>query len=119
MSGDERPEWMNMKDKENSSKLPTVLKRLMNERSVSARALAKATGISASTLSTYLAGKKTAYKAEHLKQLADYFSVNLDTLLFDRKAASKNFSSLKTEKVFSGWAKITVEKLAVDEPDDS
>lgn len=60
----------------------STLKQLMEKRRMSAKELSRATSIPASTLSTYLSGKKAAYAPEHLSGLSEFFNISVDALLF-------------------------------------
>lgn len=57
----------------------TVFEKLLKERGVTAYKVAKDTGITTSTLSSWKTGRYTP-KPEKLKVLADYFGVSLEYL---------------------------------------
>ena len=89
--------------------LPKILKKLMQDKNLSVRQLAKDCKLPVSTISSYLSGKKSSYSPEHLECLADFFGVSIDYLLFG-KNPNASLNSVFTEPVFNGWLKVTVER---------
>ena len=87
------------------------LKQLMEINKVSSTQLSKECAIPASTLSTYLSGKKASYSPDHLAALADYFSVSLDYLMFGETSGASSLNSLLTEQIFDGYLKVKVERV--------
>lgn len=98
---------------EMTAKTDKVLKDLMKKRGLSARALAKATGVPQSTLTAMLAGRHT-HKPEHLRALAVHFGVSIDRLLFDEDFSSMTLDNLDTEQIFSGWLRVKIERAIPD-----
>lgn len=97
-------------------KLPHVLKKLMDQQGIKAKALAKKVGLPYSTVASYLSGNKSTYDVSHLSRLADHFGVDLETLLFDTQAAKPNLNALPRTTVFSNWCKVTIETIAAEPP---
>lgn len=91
------------------AKLANTLNELMKQRSISARALSKVTGVPQSTLSHLLSGR-SSQKPEHLLELAKYFGVSLEYLIFGEDAQVNTLETILTEEVFSGWVKIKIER---------
>ncbi len=100
-----------------TAKTDKVLKDLMKKRGLSARALARATGVPQSTLTAILAGRHTQ-KPEHLRALALYFGVSIDRLLFDEDFSTTTLDNLDTEQIFSGWLRVKVERAIPDKKKD-
>ncbi|OQW47932.1 MAG: hypothetical protein A4S09_14135 [Proteobacteria bacterium SG_bin7] len=88
--------------------LPKTLKHLMSDKGISLRKLAKQTGISQSTISGYLSGSRRTYDPQHLGTLADFFSVSVDYLLF-QKQIKTNLNNLPAKKLFSKVVRLTIE----------
>lgn len=91
--------------------LASQLKRLMKERGVSARALAKATGIPTSSLNNLLAGRLTA-KAEYMMALCEYFSMSWEQLVFGVDTKALSIESYPGTLVFDGVYRIRLERIA-------
>lgn len=70
------------------------LKSLIKTKSVSARVVARAVGISASTLSEYMSETKTP-SLKALIALADYFEVTTDELIRGEPISKKNSNTLE------------------------
>lgn len=87
------------------------LRALMEQSKISSTQLSKECLIPASTLSTYLSGKKASYSPDHLAALADYFSVSLDYLMFGETSGASSLNSLLTEQIFDGYLKVKVERV--------
>lgn len=62
----------------------SVFEKLLKERGVTAYKVAKDTGITTSTLSSWKTGRYTP-KPEKLKVLADYFGVSLEYLTTEQE----------------------------------
>jgi len=78
-----------------------AFENLLKTHGVSVYQVAKATGISASTLSDWKNGRSTP-KADKLARIADYFSVSLDELLGTaegRRNAEASYRSLRANKM--------------------
>lgn len=97
------------KDKMKTVLLPTVLKRMMSDKRVTVRQLAKDVSIAPSTLSSYLSDRKASYSPEHLESLSSYFNVSVDYLLFGSDRTS-GVNSLPTELVYDGWLRVKIER---------
>lgn len=95
------------------NELANTLKKLLAENKITARHLAKETGISISTISDVLNGRQISLK--NLQVLATYFDVTLDYLVngFD-ETRIKNIDELEFEDLFSGIVKIHISKLKTD-----
>lgn len=91
--------------------LHKVLATLMKDRGVTARALSKETKIPASTITSYVGGKKASYAPEHLASLCDYFGVTSDFLLFGEATGSGNLGELQFQDLFEGLVRIRIEKV--------
>ncbi len=96
-------------------KVPDILRKLAEARGLNMKDLSKAVGIPHSTLSTYFAGKKATYQAEHLIALADFFQVSTDYLLTGKHSGVKSLNGLKTEQIFNGWMKVKIERAIPDD----
>lgn len=81
----------------------------MKQRSVTTRALAKATGVPQSTVSAFCAGR-SSQKPEHLLAMARFFGISLEHLIFGEDQQPATLESVLTEEVFSGWIKLRVER---------
>lgn len=99
-------------------KFHSILKKLMDERKISSRALAKKVGIPHSTISSYLSGKKASYSAEHIGLLATFFNVSSDYLLFGKENPLAVLNELNVEELFSGWLKVRVERAIPNKKDE-
>ena len=97
-------------------KLPQVLKKLMEQQGIKAKPLAKKVGLPYSTVASYLSGQKSTYDVSHLSKIADYFGVDLETLLFDSPVKKLNLNALPRTTVFSNWCKVTIETIAAEPP---
>jgi transcriptional regulator with XRE-family HTH domain len=98
-------------------KIHETLKRLASDRKINIKDLSKSVGIPHSTLSTYFAGRKATYQAEHLIRLSEYFQVTTDFLLTGKNSEIKSLNGLKTDQLFSGWLRVKIERAIED--DDS
>lgn len=97
------------------AKLNEILKKLIDDKGVKLAQVAKATGIPASTVASYLHGKKAAYNPDHILALSDYFNVTTDFLLSGQNSKLNSLNSLKTSEVFSGWLKVKIERAIPDD----
>lgn len=66
---------------ESYNNLSSVLKYLIEKKSVNQTDISKATEIPQGTISRALSKKHGSMKLEHLERLADYFSVSIDQLI--------------------------------------
>lgn len=93
------------------NKLPLVLNRLMKEKKLSQRQLAKLSGVSLSTINGMLDGKKS-YSTENLIAIADTLDISLDRLLRDEEKSS-GVESFPTTQVLDGFYRLRLEKIDV------
>lgn len=93
-------------------KLANVLKRLLKERSLSLRDLAKATNIKPSTLSGWNNGVSPRDLTE-VRRCAQYLGISMERLLFDEDSSIMSLESLLTENVFDGFLKVKIEKVII------
>lgn len=93
--------------------LGKTLKRLLTDKNISVRSLAKATGIPQSTLNSLVLGREPS-KIEHLMVLSKYFKVNLEYLLTGEDSQPPTFENALTEDLFSGWLKVKIERAIPD-----
>lgn len=98
-------------------KLNQTLKELMSKHGLKLKALSKASGIPLSTLGSYTASSKSAYRPEHIAKLCDYFNVTSDFLLFGETNGSEALGALLTEQVFDGFLKVRVERVIPNKKD--
>ena len=94
-----------------SVKVHEVLCNLMKSKGLTARALSKKIGIPASTLSSYLSGKKASYAPEHIGVLCEFFQVSSDYLLFGESTNNAALGELQFQEIFNGLVRIKVEKV--------
>jgi transcriptional regulator with XRE-family HTH domain len=96
-----------------SNELPNTLKKLLAENKLTARQLARETGMSISTVSDVLNGRQPSLK--NLQLLSSYFDVSLDYLVngFDSKKI-KSIDELDFEDLFEGIVKIKISKIKDD-----
>lgn len=92
------------------AKLNEILKRLIEDKGVKLAQVSKATGIPASTVASYLHGKKAAYNPDHILALSEYFNVTADFLLSGQSSKLHSLNSLKTSEIFAGWVKVRIER---------
>jgi transcriptional regulator with XRE-family HTH domain len=92
--------------------LGSVLKSLLKKRRVSLTTVSRETGISYSTLHTWL-GNRHPKDVVKVKKLADYFGVTLHELLFgepDGRAPSQINLSLPSADLLIGTFEVTVRR---------
>lgn len=65
-----------------------IFEQLLQKYGVSAHKVAKATGVTQSTLSDWKRGRSTP-KSENMKKLADYFGVSIDYLMTGKEETEK------------------------------
>ncbi len=87
------------------------LKKLLSKKNISARKLAKDTGMSISTVSDVLNGRQPSLK--NLQIISEYFDVSLDALVKgeEKPASQIELSSEDFEDMFEGIVKIKISKL--------
>lgn len=95
------------------NELANTLKNLLSKNNLTARQLAKETGISISTLSDVMNGRQISLK--NLQILATFFDVSLDYLVngYDSSRV-QNIDELDFEDMFEGIVKIKISKLRQD-----
>lgn len=90
-------------------KLDKILEKLLKEHDISARELARQTGIPQSTLNNYLSGRGPT-KPEQILAIAKYFNVSMELLLFGEDDRPPTFNDVLTEGLFEGWLKVKIER---------
>lgn len=105
-----------------------VLRQLREKRGLSQDELAKQTGLSKSTISMYENGKREPQKLEILEALADFFNVDMNTLLDkeedfipvldDQDIRMIARKSLNKDPQKAKQLKKLIEALLVDDEDD-
>lgn len=95
------------------AKLDKTLRKLMQDRGVSTRVLAQATGVPQSTVSAMCAGRSTQ-KPEHLLSLAKFFGVSIEHLVFGEDSSPPTLATILSEEIFSGYLKVKIERLIPD-----
>lgn len=101
---------------ENELKIGKVLTTLMKKRNITFNKLSEATGVSSSNLKSWSANSNPKSWTQ-LKAVADFFNVDIEYLLFGKSNNEFiNLEEILTEKIFEGWVKISVEKVASGKP---
>lgn len=95
--------------------LSQTLKALIQERELSVRALSRELNISQSTLNSIVSGKQTG-SVEHLLKISKFFQVSMEYLITGTDNQEPTLNNVLTEKLFSGWLKVNVER-AIATPD--
>lgn len=86
------------------------LKTLLTKQKISARTLAKETGLSISTISDVLNGRQPSLK--NLQLMSTYFNVTLDYLVYGRKESKAiELDHDDFEDMFEGVVRIKISKL--------
>lgn len=85
------------------------LKALLKEHNLSVTDLAKKTGISRTTIQSWVAGTKPSIY--ELDKLCDVFSMTIDELVFNRKSRPNVEDFFKEVLIHTGTYKIQVTKL--------
>jgi transcriptional regulator with XRE-family HTH domain len=86
-------------------KLQAVLKKLIQQKSMTARQVARNCGIPQSTLNNFLSGRGP-HRPEQIHQLASYFGVSMEFLLFGEDDRKPTLDDVLTEGIFEGWLKV-------------
>ena len=94
-------------------KLDAVLKQLIADKGVSAREVSRACGIPQSTMNNFMSGRGP-HRPEQVHALAKYFGVSMEKILFGEDDRPPTLEEVLTDKVFSGWLKVTIEKAVPD-----
>ena len=90
-------------------KLPQVLRKLIAEKGLPARRVAREVGVPQSTLANYLAGKGP-HRPEQIHALALYFGCSMEFLLFGEDTRAPTLDEVMTAGLFEGWLKVKIEK---------
>lgn len=100
-------------------KLDSVLRELLAARGISARELARQTGIAQSTIASMLSPKKShqAHRPDNLRTLAQFFGCSLEYLLWREEPPNAAFEQVLTEALYSGWLKVKIERAITVAPD--
>lgn len=94
-------------------KLHRILKRLMEQKGLSARELSRKTKVPPSTLSSLMAGGKPQ-KLDHILALAEFFGTSMEMLLYGVDNRPPSLDEVLTEGVFSGWLKVEIKRAIPD-----
>lgn len=93
------------------------LKRLMDDRNISVRDLAKAINVPHKTVQEWPGGNsRMPRNPDHLRKLADYFKVSVHFLLFAEEDSTSLMSQIleKTE-IHTGLYEITIRKVRTND----
>jgi len=90
-------------------KLDKTLSQLLSEHSLSAREVARKTGIPQSTFNNFLSGRGP-HKPEQILAIAKYFNVSMELLLFGEDDRPPTLNDVLTEGLFEGWLKVKIER---------
>lgn len=90
-------------------RLDKTLGQLLKDKNISARELARQTGIPQSTINNFLSGRGP-HKPEQILSIAKYFSVSMELLLFGEDDRPPTLSDVLTEGLFEGWLKVKIER---------
>ena len=90
-------------------KLHIILKKLIEDKRVSARQVARDCGLAQSTLNSLLSGRSPA-KPEQVLALARYFGTSMEFLLFGSDDRPPTLDEVLTEGVFDGWLRVKIER---------
>ena len=96
-------------------KFSMILKSLMKNMNISAKALAEKTSIPRTTISEWL-GDRTPKLSEDIIRLSDFFNVSLDYMLTGKSATLQN--KYKNIMIHQGHFKITIQRLSRLDTDD-
>ncbi|MGE3611719.1 MAG: helix-turn-helix domain-containing protein [Bacteriovoracaceae bacterium] len=92
------------------NELAKTLKFLLEKKKISARTLARDTGMSISTVSDILNGRQPSLK--NLQVISEYFGVSLDYLVNGREVTkSIEIEDSDFDDLFEGIVKIKISKL--------
>jgi len=89
-------------------KFKSVLQKLLKDRSISARELARQTGIPQSTLNNYLSGREP--KVDNVLVLAKFFGTSMEYLLYGVDDRPPTLDDVLTEGIFDGWLRVKIER---------
>ena len=85
-----------------------IFEKLLNERGVTAYKVAKETGVTTATLTSWKQGKYVP-KQEKLQKIADYFGVSLDYLLTGEEKKEPALNARDKKDIEKNLAKIMAE----------
>lgn len=92
------------------NELSSTLKKLLSDNKLTARQLAKESGLSISTISDVLNGRSPSLK--NLQLLATFFNVSLDYLVHGSDSSKvKSIDELDFDDFFEGIVRIKISKL--------
>lgn len=101
--------------KKNEIVFNQTLKNLMQSSGMNVKGLSRESGIPQSTISSYIGAVKASYDPSHLHSLSELFGVSIEFLLFGKERENhKALNALLTEKVFSGYLKVNIERVIPD-----
>lgn len=86
-----------------------ILKKLIADRGLSVRELARETGIAQSTLNALVQGRAPS-KPEHLLSLSRFFGCSVEFLLTGTDQRPPTLEEVFTQDVFEGWVRIKIER---------
>lgn len=93
-------------------KIKSVLRRILEERKLSIKELAKQCGVSASTISTWLTTNGSPKSPEHVASVARCLGIPMHTLLFDMPEPTEaSIEQAQTDVVLEGYYKLRLEKV--------
>lgn len=95
-----------------SIKIDSTLKSLLMQKRMTIKEIAKATGVSNSTLSEWL-NNRSPRNPEQIKKVAKYLGVSMHFLLFGEEDSEEPLSKLLKEDVFSGTFEINIKRVTV------
>lgn len=90
-------------------RLPQVLRKLIADKGLPARQIAREVGIPQSTLNNYLSGRGPT-RPEQVHALAQYFGCSMEFLLFGEDTRPPSLDEVLTTGLFEGWLKVKIEK---------
>ena len=90
-------------------KLHTILKKLIQDKKVSAREVSRSCGIPQSTITNFLSGRGP-HRPEQVLKLANYFGCSMEFLLFGEDDRPPTLDEVMTQGLFEGWLKVKIEK---------
>ena len=92
-------------------KVHSVFRRLLKERSLTLGAVAKATGVPKSTLSTWLVAGSKPSDPTQIRAVSNFFGLGMTQFLFDEPEQELSLEALKTEMVLDGLYRIRLERV--------
>jgi transcriptional regulator with XRE-family HTH domain len=89
--------------------LGVTLKGLIKERKLTLKQVSQGAGIPSSTLSEAINGRMLS--AKHLLSLSRFFKKSIEYLLTGSESQPTDLEAMLSEKVFSGYIKVNIERL--------